>query len=336
MSIDYSITLQDKHWITLKGNFWGIVDGITTQDSLTLSLFAFDKDWNPIFSTVFWYWEIIQIFTYFASISIIKDSSSYSSAKFIETNDIIELIRPFPFDRNILKILLTKLSLETKIHEIISTLSEEELSWITTNHLEIQRKRVLEVLKNRLVSSTWFSETSWDDSWQRWITKNSWLTWANYLEPIEKVKINISWVMPDYLFPTHDGFVDLLEIKLPDDEVIRKDSSHSGSWFWTSEVTKAIGQVINYIWEIDRWRIEIERQIKITYHKNITLVRPRVYILIWNDDNWFCDEPNDDVRKIKREEKLEALRKLNGSLHWIEVITYAELLRRWNSFLNEI
>jgi uncharacterized protein (UPF0254 family) len=35
--------------------------------------------------------------------------------------------------------------------------------------------------------------------------------------------------MPDYLFPTLDGFIDILEIKLPEDDVIIKDTNHIGS-----------------------------------------------------------------------------------------------------------
>ena len=65
----------------------------------------------------------------------------------------------------------------------------------------------------------------------------------NYKKPIEKTKINITGIMPDYLFPTLDGFVDVLEIKLPDNEVINKDTSHPGSWKWTAETNIAIGRL---------------------------------------------------------------------------------------------
>jgi len=37
--------------------------------------------------------------------------------------------------------------------------------------------------------------------------------------------------MPDFIFPTLDGFVDILEIKLPSKEVIVEDASHAGSWY---------------------------------------------------------------------------------------------------------
>ena len=43
--------------------------------------------------------------------------------------------------------------------------------------------------------------------------------------------------MPDYLFPTLDGFVDILEIKLPSFEVIEEDVGHIGSWVWSGKRT---------------------------------------------------------------------------------------------------
>lgn len=125
--------------------------------------------------------------------------------------------------------------------------------------------------------------------------------------------------MPDYLFITTDGFVDVLEIKLPSMEVIVKDGSHNGSWVWSSDANKAIGQVVNYISEIDRLQLEIERQIQ-KEHDNVSVLKPRAYILIGNSKDW-------------NKEKKEGLRKLNHSLHGIEVITYHNLTQRGLLFI---
>ena len=126
--------------------------------------------------------------------------------------------------------------------------------------------------------------------------------------------------MPDYLFPTIDGFVDILEIKLPNDDVIVKDNSHNGSWKWSPETNTAIGQVVNYLSEIDRLQLEIEKSIKDKYNLEINLLKPRAYILIGNSKGW------DNSKK-------EGLRKMNHALHGIEVITYKELVDRGNQYL---
>lgn len=201
--------------------------------------------------------------------------------------------------------------------EVWKYLAESNPSLITKlSYARIQgeRKKIVEELDARLETGG-FSETTGDDSWQKWIYRNSWLFGASYKEPIEKTKINIIGVMPDYLFPTLDGFMDILEIKLPDDDVILSDRSHPGSWKWTPEANIAIGQVVNYLGEIDRLRLEIERNIQIQYGYSVTLLKPRAYILIGDNTDW-------DINKK------EGLRKMNHALHGIEILTYKDLLDR--------
>lgn len=182
------------------------------------------------------------------------------------------------------------------------------------------KQNIVEELNSRLQTGG-FSETTGSNSWQRWIYKNNWLFGVNYKKPIEKTKINITGVMPDYLFPTLDGFVDILEIKLPDDEVIIKDVSHRGSWKWTPETNAAIGQVVNYLGEIDRLRLEIERNVRTQYGYDVCLLKPRAYILIGNSTAWGND-------------KKEGLRKMNHAMHGIEILTYKDLLDRGIQALN--
>ena len=161
-----------------------------------------------------------------------------------------------------------------------------------------------------------YSETTGSDSWQKWIYENNWLFGIQYQNPIEKEKEGFDSI-PDYLFPTWDGFIDILEIKKPTERVIKKDSSHSGSYMWSSKVNESIGQAVNYINEVDLNKHALRERIeeKYPYLKDVITVRPRAYILI--------GESNPMSRGDK-----EALRKLNYSLHGIEVITYTDLLTR--------
>jgi hypothetical protein len=184
------------------------------------------------------------------------------------------------------------------------------------------KKNIISKFEKRLSDGNYF-ETIGGDSWQTWIYNNNWLFGVNYDQPIEKTKINLTGVMPDFLFPTIDGFVDVLEIKLPKDEVIVEDSSHAGSWMFSKEANKAIGQVVNYLCEIDRQRYEIERLILQKYNRSISLLKPRAYILIGDSVHWH------DLKK-------EGLRKLNHSLHGIEILTYYDLLERGKSFIKDI
>lgn len=198
--------------------------------------------------------------------------------------------------------------------ELLSNQEPQLTDSLSAARLHIYRRHIVEELKQRLSIGT-FSETSGDDSWQKWIYKHNWLFGINYQEPIEKAKINITGVMPDYIFPTLDGFVDILEIKLPSEEVVEADSSHSGSWVWSTKSNYAIGQVVNYLCEIDRLRLEIERQIDTVYRKKVSVLKPRAFILIGQSNNWTPD-------------KKDGLRKLNDSLHGIEILTYSDLSKR--------
>ncbi len=207
--------------------------------------------------------------------------------------------------------------------EIWDNLAELDPSLVTKlSYIKIQSKKmeVVEELARRLRQGG-FSETTGDDSWQRWIQKNNWLFGINYKEPLEKTKINITGIIPDYLFPTLDGFVDILEIKLPNDDVILKDTSHPGSWKWSSGSNTAIGQVVNYLGEIDRLRLEIEKNIKASYGYEMSLLRPRAYILIGNSTGWGSD-------------KKDGLRKMNHALHGINILTYKDLLNRGKEATN--
>ena len=133
-------------------------------------------------------------------------------------------------------------------------------------------KQKIKELKNRFNKK--YSETSGKNSWQSWIYKNNWMFGINYQQPIEKQKINISGSMPDYIFPTIDGFLDILEIKLPSHEVIIKDSNHAGAYRWSGETNKAIGQVVNYLNDIDLYQLHLKQEIKNTYSLDLSTIKP--------------------------------------------------------------
>lgn len=173
----------------------------------------------------------------------------------------------------------------------------------------------LDDLDERLSGKKTYKETSGKGNWQEWIKNNSWLMGVNYNEPIEKQKVGFDNI-PDYLFPTIDGFIDVLEIKLPTHDCILDDSSsHANSFKWSSKASEAIGQVVTYLHEIEKNHYQIQERIKEICKLDLLVIRPRIYIIIGNSNHW------DNVWK-------RALRKLNYSLHGIEVLTYSDLKNR--------
>lgn len=167
--------------------------------------------------------------------------------------------------------------------------------------------------KKRLLEE--YPETRGKDSWQKWIYKNTWMFGLNYIKPIEKQRVGLRGAIPDYLFPSIDGFLDVLEIKLPTDEVIQRDQSHPGAYFWSPKAAAAVGQVVNYLSQIELHQLVLKQEIERIYTLRISTIKPRAMILIGSYDGW-------------SEEKREGLRKLNYALHGVEILTYSNLQTR--------
>lgn len=195
----------------------------------------------------------------------------------------------------------------------------EELKQESSIAFYIER---LAELKSRFGKN--YRETAGKDSWQSWIYRNNWIMGIQYLSPIDNQRVGFDNV-PDYLFPTIDGFIDILEIKLPSHEIIKLDLSHPGSYAWSPEANKAIGQVVNYLYEMELNQLSLQKKINRKYanqlDKEINVIKPRAFILIGLEDDW-----DDDTK--------EAFRKLNHTLHGIEVISYTEIVKRGEYIIN--
>jgi antiviral defense system Shedu protein SduA len=180
------------------------------------------------------------------------------------------------------------------------------------NHILEGYKKALVEFRERLKGE--YPETSGNNSWQCWIRNNFWLFGATYRQPLPKVKVGFDSI-PDFLFATLDGFLDFLEIKLPQHSVIRQSNSHAGAYRWSGEANEAIGQAIQYLSEIDKNQYQIAENIQINYGLDLSTIKPRALILIGQSTEW---------KVIER----TALRKLNNSLYGIDVMTYTDLLQR--------
>lgn len=232
-----------------------------------------------------------------------------------ETKKVID-----SFERSIIGLPITKKTkLIQGVTEIIPNLNIKDtgvLKELQAAANQSYYKNQLKILSNRLTKK--YPETKGHNSWQEWIYKNIWLFGTNYFKALPKKKVGFNEI-PDYLFLTTDGFLDVLEIKVPNNDVIKTDVNHTGSYYWDSDLSKTIGQVINYLYQIELHQLEIPKNLK--KHKiNILAVKPRAIILIGRSNKW-------------KEEEKEAFRKLNFSLHGIEVLTYDNLLERGNNLI---
>jgi len=246
----------------------------------------------------------------------------YDSSRITETDvkkinkNFSQVIEQIPKKRKNKKVIIDQTSKIISGLSVKKKLLKQEVEDLerlrdTSNIYFFQSK--IEELKTRLTKR--YPETKGKNSWQYWVYSNNWLFGVNYQSPIEKQKISIAGSMPDFLFPTIDGFLDILEIKLPSKKIIIKDSNHSGSYAWSGDTNKAIGQAVTYLSAIELYQLHLQQEIKKVYGREFYLIKPRATILIGNKNGWSREQHN-------------ALRKLNYSLHGIEVISYTDLLNR--------
>jgi len=206
-------------------------------------------------------------------------------------------------------------TLKENVKELRTLIRQSSIAYYQAKIAELQK---------RLDSGKKYSETKGKNSWQSWIYENNWIFGIQYETAIEKQKIGFDSI-PDFLFPTLDGFLDILEIKLPTNEIIKEDTNHPGSYVWSPDANRAIGQVINYIHQIELNQLQLRDRINENYADTLGLeiftIKPRAFILIGRSDSW-------------RKKEKEALRKLNYSLHGIEVLSYTDLLQRGNNLIS--
>jgi len=144
-----------------------------------------------------------------------------------------------------------------------------------------------------------------EEVWQRFFKDNSWILGSDYVEILDERTLDTDNIT-DYLLRSYDGFVDIVELKLPTEE------------FWTdsilprSELTAAIMQCARYILETER-RMNDHKQIKKL--NNTPIAKPRITLLYGKSDKW-------------KDEEKETYRVLNSSYHNITIMTYDHILER--------
>lgn len=118
-----------------------------------------------------------------------------------------------------------------------------------------------------------------EDWWQKYIKKNILIIQQGYISSIEKLNTTVGGVkLPDFVLATHDGYLDILEIKRPDTNLLKFDKSRD-NYYWDSELAKAVIQTENYIENISHNADAIRNYIRDNYKIELKILRPRGIIL---------------------------------------------------------
>ena len=150
---------------------------------------------------------------------------------------------------------------------------------------------------------------------QKFLKKNLWLFGSEYYTFIKEEQINSKNIL-DGIPKNLDDYIDIIEVKLPTVDLFRYDTSHN-NYYSSSELTKAIAQTQNYIFELEKMTVNDSYQNK----NDCIIAKPRGIILIGSRN-----ELNDSEKQY--------LRILNSSYHNIHIITYQQLLLRAKNMLS--
>lgn len=157
--------------------------------------------------------------------------------------------------------------------------------------------------------------------WQTYIKSNILLLQQGYITAIEKLNTTIGDTrFPDFLLVTHDNYLDVMEIKKPNTQILRADSSR-GNFYFDSEISKAVIQTENYIDNITKQQDTIRSFLKDKRGLEIRAVRPRGIILAGDSRTFATPKESVDFRLLSQ------------GIKNLTLLTYDELLTRLQNYI---
>jgi Shedu protein SduA, C-terminal len=226
---------------------------------------------------------------------------------------------------------ITNKELTFKALKLISDKSEIEISELiklgfTPNKIA-EKKKKIEEFKN-LVNNTKVKEVK---DIQYKLAEIPWIFGPEYIK-LDKRDAG-SEGLPDGRLKRIDGLSDILEVKLPNAELLRKDKI--GRTFIAPQLAEALGQLTGYlehynnnylILKDDETGEEIGEEFFGNYYK------PKGILLIGRrfkkDGTISVSNTVDAIPKV--------LRKVISYFHWLEVLTYDDLIERAENSINKL
>lgn len=162
-----------------------------------------------------------------------------------------------------------------------------------------------------------------EKEFQAHLEQHPWMFGSEYSELVDRRRWTRDEQQDFVLRCTVDGYLEVIEIKTPlnGEPLFRYDPSHQ-SYFPRAELSEVLGQVMHYLELIDASSYEI----KARDGENVQKIRAK--IIIGSDG---------DAKQAAAQ--TAALRRFNGHLHRIEVLTFDQLVRiahRVVGYLQEI
>lgn len=211
-------------------------------------------------------------------------------------------------DSEKLKKFLTTMAIDPKGKEILASIDNLTPSSLQVN---LMRERAYHQFERLLNDGDYFKQAKCqlhigkdEEVWQKFFTKNDWILGSNVIEVLGS-RVLDEHNITDIPFKSYDGFLDIIELKLPT------------APFWTkelapqSDLTKAIMQCANYLRAAEQEADSLKRQREL----GCTIIKPRITLIYGRSADW-------------SDEQKEEFRVLNSTLANISILTYDHVLLR--------
>lgn len=151
--------------------------------------------------------------------------------------------------------------------------------------------------------------------WQNWFASNKWLLGSEFIQIVNERDIDTANIA-DYLMRAVDGFVDLVEIKRPNEMLFWANTKDHNNYVPSSDLIKAITQCLNYLYAIE----QEANSVKFIERIGCKVIKPRCTLVFGRSKEW-------------NEEQKQAYRILNAAYNQLSIVTYDHLLLRAQSIL---
>ena len=159
-----------------------------------------------------------------------------------------------------------------------------------------------------------------EQTWQVFLSEYILLLRHNYGEILEKESVSLQGKFPDFMLVDPYGYLDIYEIKKPLTNLLKHDAGRN-NYYWDAEISKAIAQVENYLYQAQRHSDTLANDIRKAKGIDVNIVRPRAYIIAGVRAQLTSQKMKDDF-KI-----------LSESLKNIDILLYDDLLESLEAFV---
>lgn len=217
--------------------------------------------------------------------------------------------------------------IEQKNHRLASAIPTYTPQSIFKDHIKIELDK-FEDLQANLKKWLDDADTIPEDKWQEQIHQLIRLLNPKYIAGVREVRIkgvDAHDKRPDFLLVDANGYIDILEIKTPNKQLI--SSLYRDNYVPVRELAGAVQQVEKYIYCLNAWGKAGEKKLKeelseeIPTSVTLKIINPQG-LLLMGRSNHFNEQQKSDFELIKRQYK-----------HIAEIMTYDDLLHRIDNII---